>query len=182
MGTKGQSLLEVVMMLPFLFLLFGVLFRSNMALQMAINNQQFARSQVYVLTSNSAEYPRLGLRHAGSGGGGRMAVAQIDMMVLGVSDPSALAEAGNGDSMPPIPQMQRIARKGAPGGNQDAGEPASRTTVRVRETSSICTQMNSAAKGNNFDSSGVRSLGSARWPFGKTACQYVGGWIGDLNE
>jgi hypothetical protein len=182
MGTKGQSLLEVLMMLPFLFILFGVLFRSNMALQMAINNQQYARSQIYVLAANSPEYPRLGHRHVGAGGGGRMAAAQIDLMVLGVSDPSALAEVANGDSMPPIPQSQRIARQGAPGGSQDAGEPASRTTVRVRETSAICTQMNSAAKGNNFDSTGVTSLGSERWPFRKPVCQYTGTWIGDLNE
>ncbi len=86
MDSKGQSLLEVVIMLPFLFLLFGLLFRANMAIQMAINNQQFARSQVYVLTANSPEYPRLGFRHVGiKGGAGRMASGQIDLMLLVVA-------------------------------------------------------------------------------------------------
>ncbi|NDF14281.1 hypothetical protein EB061_03025 [bacterium] len=183
MDSKGQSLLEVVIMLPFLFLLFGLLFRANMAIQMAINNQQFARSQVYVLTANSPEYPRLGFRHVGiKGGAGRMSSGQIDLMLLGVSDPSALAEVANGDSMPPIPQMQRVARAGAPAASQDPGEPSLRNEVRIRETSSICTQMNFVEKGLNYDSTGVTKLGNKRWPFGKLVCQYGGAWIGDLNE
>ena len=111
-----------------------------------------------------------------------MAASETDLMVLGISDPSALGEVRNGDSMPPIPQIQKISRNGARSGSQEPGEPALRTDVRVRATSSICTQMNSVKKGVNFDSTGVKLLGSARWPFGKMVCAYTGGWIGEMNE
>ena len=106
------------------------------------------------------------------------------MMVLGVSDPSALAEASSGDSMPAIPQKQRITRAGVAGGSEDAGEVDKRTNIRIRETSAICTQMNSVNKGVNFDSYGVTALKrpNDRWPFGKLVCQYEKQWIGDYDE
>ena len=184
MDAKGQSILEIVVVLPFLFILVGMLFRLNLGLQMAINNVQYSRSQLYVLTANSPEYPRLSFRHKIGGSAGTFADREQDMMVLGVSDPSALAEASSGNSMPAIPQKQRITRAGVAGGSEDAGEVDKRTNIRVRETSAICTQMNSVNKGVNFDSYGVTALKgpNERWPFRKLVCQYEKQWIGDYDE
>jgi hypothetical protein len=182
MDAKGQSILEIVVVLPFLFILVGMLFRLNMGLQMAINNVQFSRSQLYVLAANSPEYPRLSFRHKLPGTGRVFADREQDMMVLGVSDPSALASDTEDGSMPAIPQKQKITRAGVAGGSDDAGEVDKRTNVRVRETSAICTQMNSVNKGVNFDSFGVTALKGKRWPFGKLVCQYEKKWIGDYDE
>ncbi|MBU6155019.1 MAG: hypothetical protein KGP28_12010 [Bdellovibrionales bacterium] len=183
MDAKGQSILEIVVVLPFLFILVGLLFRLNLALQMAINNVQYSRSQLYVLTGNSPEYPRLSFRHKREGAAGRTFVErEQDLMVLGVSDPRALTEDEGEGSMPAIPQKQRITRAGVAGGSEEAGEQEKRTNVRVRETSAICTQMNSVSKTVNFDSFGVVGLKNQSWPFKKLVCQYEKKWIGDYDE
>jgi len=182
MDAKGQGLLEVMIVLPLLFMMVILLFRFNMAVQMAINNVQYARSQLYVLAANSPEYPRLGLRHE-IGGSPKSAFfgRSIDMMVLGVADPQAIDEE-SADNLPPIPQLQRIGKKDLPGVSSDPGEGHLRAEVNVRETSAICTQMNGVSPNTRFDSSGVQVLVSKRWPFGKLPCQYEGQWIGDVNE
>ena len=172
MDAKGQSILEVVIVLPFLFLFVGLLFKMNMGIQMAINNIQYSRSQVYALSENSPEYPKLALRRKD------LAAQKSDLMVLGVADPQAIAEAQGGD-MPPIPQIQKIARKGGVNGSEDPGEPSTRTDLRIRETSAICTQVNYVDAKIAYDPEGVRSLGASYWPFGHPVCGYQGGWIGD---
>jgi hypothetical protein len=182
MDAKGQSILEIVVVLPFLFILVGMLFRLNLGLQMAINNLQYSRSQLYVLTGNSPEYPRLSFRHKLAGSGRSFAEREQDLMVLGVSDPKALSESEEEGSMPAIPQKQRVTRAGVAGGSEEAGEPEKRTNVRVRETSAICTQMNSVSKNVNFDTSGVVGLKDGRWPFRKLVCQYEKRWIGEYDE
>jgi len=184
MDAKGQSILEILIVLPFLFIMVGMLVRFNLGIQMAINNIQYARSQLYVLAGNSPEYPRLSFRMKTnpSDGGLKFADQEQDMMLLGVSDPSALTEVSNAESMPAIPQIQRITRKGVVGGSEEGGEPAARTSIRVRETSAICTQMNSISPKIGFDSNGVLALKNQRWPFRKLVCQYEGQWIGDYDE
>lgn len=167
---EGQSLLEVVFIFPFLFLFIGLLFKMNMAVQMSIVNTQYARIQAYVLTLNSPEYPRIEFRRSPKmfGLGGQ------DLMVLGVSDPSALtASAGEGE-MPAIPQIEKVGRKGTTvKGSDDPGEPKLRTGIRVRNTASICTQMNSNGS-TMLDEVSIPSLGSKRWPFGMDVCRYGG--------
>jgi hypothetical protein len=182
MDAEGQGLLEVMIMLPLLFMLVILMFRFNMAVQMAINNAQYARSQLYILTGNSPEYPRLAFRHE-LGGASRMSFFSrgMDMMVLGVADPQAIDEA-SGDTIPPMPQLQRIGKRDLPGVSSDPGEGHLRSQVNVRETSAICTQMNGVSRNTRYDSDGVLGLKSKRWPFGKLPCQYEGQWIGDVNE
>ena len=157
----GQSILEVVFVLPFLFLFVGLLFKLNMSLQASINNTQYARSQVYVLTANSPEYPRLEFRTY-------MAESFVknkqDRIVLGVADPEALTSSVNNDkSMDPIPQIQKIGRNKTVKGSDESGEVTKRTDIRIRNTSAICTQLNT-----------LPSTGSSRWPFGQAVCQYSG--------
>ena len=159
--NKGQSILEVVFILPFLFLFVGILFKLNMGIQQSINNTQFTHSQIYVLTANSPEYPRLQFTRYDPT---IFSVSGQDMMVLGVSDPKALTDRGDGTSkLNPIPQSQKIARNKSVQGSEEGGEPSKRTNIRIRNTSAICTQLNALPK-----------EGSIRWPFGLLPCRYQG--------
>jgi hypothetical protein len=171
-AEEGQSILEVILFLPFLFILVGLLIRMNTGIQMAINNARYARAQLFVLTNNSPEYPRLQLRS------NRLVKNAHDMLVVGVSDPEAIEEAASDGDMPAIPQIQSIANKKARG-SSERGEVKSRTDIRIRGTAAICTQSNSVTKGTPIDSVQVMALGNKRWPFGKMTCQYDGSWIGD---
>lgn len=158
---RGQSLLEVMLLIPFLFGFVGILYKVNMAVQMSINNSQYARAQIYVLAANSPEYPRLGLRMSPEmfGQNGQ------DRMVLGVSDPEALStSSGQSGKIEPMPQIQDIARnKTTVTGSSDRGEVKNRTKIRVRNTAAICTQLNVQPNTEN-----------KRWPFGTEVCRYGG--------
>jgi hypothetical protein len=160
-NEDGQSILEVVIVLPFLFLFVGLLFKVNLAIQTSINNTQFSHSQVFVLTANSPEYPRLyftQLKPQTS-----FALSGQDMMVLGVSDPSALESSADPNSIDPVPQIQNVARNKTVKGSEDSGEQPKRTDVRIRNTAAICTQLNVVPTGS-----------IKRWPFGGPVCQYKG--------
>ncbi len=179
MDAKGQSILEVVIVLPFLFTLVLLLFRFNMGIQMAINNVQHARAQIYVLAGNSPEYPRIEFRSAGL----TFFKRRMDLMILGVADPTAIDEGDySGDVMPPIPQIQRVGNRSLPGASSEPGEGMPRTEVRVRETAAICTQSNGVGANLAFSPRNIPALGARRWPFGNLPCQYEGTWIGGLNE
>ena len=159
-NEKGQSILEVVFVLPFLFLFVGLLFKLNLSIQSAINNQQFAHSQTYILTANSAEYPRLGFRLSPS----LFKAAGQDQMILGVADPSGITQANNNDSdIEPIPQTQKIGRNKTIKGSDDRGDQAKRSEIRIRNTAALCTQSNNVPTGT-----------SERWPFNREVCQYSG--------
>src|SRR5690242_20552380 len=108
-NESGQSILEVVFILPFLFLFVGLLYKVSLATQMAINNSQYARNQIYVLTANSPEYPRYQIRF----NWGLFGQNSQDRMVLGVSDPAAISQANsNSGSIEPLPQTYKINRGG----------------------------------------------------------------------
>jgi hypothetical protein len=170
MDAKGQSLIEIVLVLPVLFLFVTILFKLNLATQMSINNAQYARSQLFVLTANSPEYPRLSFRFRP----GLFKNAQQDLMILGVSDPKAIKLANysaddGGGGMEAIPQTQKLDRLGRNiEGSDERGEQAKRNEIRVRNTASICTQMNQSLPN-----------GEVRWPFKQMVCQYGANyWIG----
>ena len=167
-NEKGQSLLEVLILVPFLFMFVGLLYKITMATQMAIVNTQYARSQLYVLTANSPEYPRLQFRWSQ----GMFAYQNQDRMVLGVADPKSLTtSSGQAGTIEPLPQVQDIKRNQATvSGSKDTGEVAKRTEVRVRNTVGICTQLNAKP----LDDHHVSDIVTKRWPFGTTVCQYGG--------
>lgn len=171
-NEKGQSLLEVIFLVPFLFMFVALLYKIQMAIQMAIVNTQYARSQVFVLTANSPEYPRLQFRtfpKMFSGG-------NQDRMVLGVADPESLAASeGSDGTIEPMPQTQKINRLGSTVmGSSDRGEVAKRTELRIRNTAGICTQLNSAGSKTPMNEQTILNLGAQRWPFGTTVCRYEG--------
>ena len=160
-SEEGQTILEIVIVLPFLFLFVGFLFKLNLAMQASINNTQFSHSQVFVLTGNSPEYPRLGFTQLNPQKAFKL-VGQ-DMMVLGVSDPSAIESSNDPSSIDPIPQILNIARNKSVKGSEDSGEQKKRADVRIRNTAAICTQLNVIPTGT-----------TKRWPFGGPVCQYKG--------
>lgn len=168
MNEEGQSILEILILVPFLFMFVGLLYKITMATQMAINNTQYARSQIYVLTANSPEYPRLEFRW----NPGMFAAKGQDRMVLGVADPKALTtSAGQEGTIEPMPQTQKIGRIGSTvTGNTDRGEVNKRTEIRVRNTVGICTQLNSKPLSDAQVSENVKK----RWPFGIDVCRYGG--------
>ncbi len=174
-NEEGQSILEVVFMLPILFLFVSLLYRMNLAAHVAINNIQYARSQMFLLTGNSPEYPRLSFRE------GTFVPQQQDRMLLGVSDPSALTSSNfNGTEMEPIPQIQTIGRNNPTvKGSDERGEVANRTAIRVRNTTAICTQLNTADTKTKspMDPDHITALQAQRWPFKQKVCQYFGDTI-----
>ena len=170
-NRKGQSLLEVLFVIPILLLFVGLLFKVNMAVQMAINNTQYARSQVFVLTANSPNYPRLGFTYYNTT---VFAGNEQDRLVMGVSDPSALSGNNNG-KIDPIPQTQKIGRSVTTvKGSTDSGEVKLRNEIRVRNTSAICTQINAIGKGKPMTAKNIPELGAQYWPFKMSVCQYNG--------
>jgi len=112
-NEQGQGILEVVLVLPIMFSFVALLYKINMASQMAINNTQIARSAMFVLTGNSPEYPQLRLRFQ-TLGGSYMATEGHSRLVLGVADPSAVQNTSSDvvNELQPIPQVQKIARTG----------------------------------------------------------------------
>src|SRR5690606_10882360 len=54
---SGQSVLELLFMLPILVGMAVLLIRINMAIQVSINNQKYARAQTLYLTFNNSVYP-----------------------------------------------------------------------------------------------------------------------------
>lgn len=151
-------MLELMFMLPLLFGFAVILYKVTMVMQVSINNAQYARSQIYVLTRNSPEFPRLGLRRDPS----MFAGGKQDRMVLGVAD----IDTGAGESkIEPIATKIDISRTSSTAkGSSEAGENIkNRTKVRIRNTMAICTQLNV-----------VPDTSNERWPFKNTVCRYEG--------
>jgi hypothetical protein len=167
---KGQSILEVIFILPLLFLFVGLLVKLNMAAQVAINNTQAARSQLYFLTSNQPEYPRLEFRFYIA----KSFVAQgQDQMVLGIADPEGLDFEN--PTIAPNPQTQKIGRNSTSKGSEERGEKIkTRVEIRVRNTAAICTQLNSVGGKTAMTSDAIPTLGAQRWPFKQKVCGYKG--------
>ena len=157
LDQAGQTMLELVLLIPFLFMFVTVLFKVMLAVQMAINNAQIARSQLFVLTKNSSDYPRLQLRYSPI----MFIAAKQDRMILGVADINSMKD---GVTVDPIPQVQKIGRTNATvKGSSDNGEVKKRTELRVRDTAAICTQLNA-----------VPNVSNERWPFKTEVCRYEG--------
>jgi hypothetical protein len=142
-GQSGQALMEFMLLLPSIVILVVVLLRTNSAIQVSINNQQYARAQALWLAFNSPVYPELRHRVKNFQLGSKMA----NQMVIGVSQNSFPDE---GDQVyQPEATIQNISRKpaGAGGSDEPQIEPDARAKVRVRTTVSLCTQPNVAGGG-----------------------------------
>lgn len=128
---SGQSVLEFLLMLPLMLGLTALTLRMNMAIQMSIVNQQYARAQAFHLTFHSPYYPEaIGARRENG----------FNQMVMGVSEnlPESEGEAGEYQpeaSVAVVARNRRLANR--PGGAQE--QPRERSHVRVRNTVTLCT-------------------------------------------
>ncbi len=142
---EGQSILEFLLLLPIMVGIVAVMIKVNSLIQMAIVNQQYARSQALFLTYNSPVYPELRFRAGNSG----MEAQGYSQMVVGVSENIA----DGGSEYEPEASTQNILRTiGQPIGNDDPRFEGSRLRglVRVRNTVTLCTQTNSVAIKGGF--------------------------------
>jgi hypothetical protein len=138
---SGQSLLEFLLMFPMLLGLVMITVRANTAIQMAIVNQKYSRSQTLFLTLNSPVYPPLRFTRRGTFEKG------FHIMNVGVSDNLATGEA---DYKPIASTQMILRRRGAQGGSDEAkAEPEKRSEVRIRNTVSLCTPSFSVGSGSN---------------------------------
>lgn len=153
LGQSGQSIIEVLLMLPLLLSITVFMIRTNTAAQVSIVNQQYARAQTLFLTFGSPVYPRTGLRDS-------MVRGAFDQMVIGVSENLLEVDEDliNRDA-PVRATVQRIVAAGKPAGsNEPNAEPRDRGNVRVRTTVALCTQLNTI--GNAVLSSSTLNAGS----------------------
>lgn len=127
-SEEGQSIVEFLFMLPVVIGITLVLVRVNTAIQVSINNQQYARAQLFFINQNSPIYPRLDLRDA-------LIERGSSQMVLGVSN-----NITEGQYYTPEATTQAVTRPGQDGGSNDTQqEPFERGMVRVRNTVALCT-------------------------------------------
>lgn len=133
-NEQGQSLLELMVMMPVLLALAVVIIKIQTAIQISIVNQKYARGRALFLSYNSPVYPHRGLATP------QLEVKGYNRMVIGVSDNSVADEEGVG-SYTPRAITQTIARSASTsiGNGEDKAEPERRSVVRVRTTIALCT-------------------------------------------
>ena len=137
----GQSLVEVVLILPVMLGMFLMLLRVNGAIQVSIVNQKYARQRLFELMGNSPEYPDLSKQPTLIGNGD-------NRLVTGVSEESTLNGSDFQVSAPTV--LIARSRRAAAGGSNEAGaEPQRRARVRVRNTVEICTPLLVGLNGSN---------------------------------
>jgi hypothetical protein len=130
---SGQSILELLLMLPMMVGLVILTYRIDMAIQVSINNQQYARAQALFLTFNSPIYPERKENRARQ-------LSGVNRMVIGVSDNTP--SSSEGDNYQPAATEVRVTRKPSSDHGPTQEEPDERAFVRIRDTVSLCTQSN----------------------------------------
>ena len=130
---RGQSMLEFLIVLPLMMGLVVLMIRVNTTIQMSIVNQQYVRAQTLALTYNSPVYPRLEQRFINTEPSNEMVMG---MSFKQITDGTDFVE-GNKQADAPI---GLVAKKG--GGDDPQSEPDQRSKVRVRTSTTLCTQIN----------------------------------------
>lgn len=133
-NERGQSVLEFLMVLPLMVGFFLILLRVNMAMQVSIVNQQYARAQALFLAYNSSVYPELRLQNSA------LNEKRYNQMIIGVSDNTPPDDAGG--KYQPRATTQNISQKKVGGSEEAHQEPERRADVRIRNTVTLCTQTN----------------------------------------
>ena len=131
LDSRGQSIIEFLLVLPMMVGLVGLLMRVNTAMQASIVNQQYARLQTHFLTFNSAVYPELRLRKANLDDKG------YNQMLIGVSE-TAIAEGVN--QIPDASVFGISSPRAQQGSDEPQTEPDRRAKVRIRSSVTLCTQ------------------------------------------
>jgi hypothetical protein len=130
-NEEGQAFFEFLLLLPLMLGVVMLLVKVNTATQVAIVNQQYARSQMLFLAYNSPYYPELRLR--------RTQKENTELMILGVAD-NVGPDTADGSGFQPRATTQTITRPGAEIGNDDEkSEPEDRGRIRIRNNVAMCT-------------------------------------------
>lgn len=130
------------MVLPLMAGFFLILLRVNMAMQVSIVNQQYARSQALFLAYNSAVYPELRLQNSS------LNEKRYNQMIIGVSDNTPPDDTGG--KYQPRATTQNITQKKVGGSEEAHQEPERRAAVRIRNTVTLCTQTNVIDEGGSY--------------------------------
>ncbi|MEK7689516.1 MAG: hypothetical protein AAB425_00690, partial [Bdellovibrionota bacterium] len=110
LGQEGQSVLEFLLMLPLMVGLSVMMVKVNSAIQVAINNQQYARAHALWLTFGSSVYPERKFRY-NTDESPKDTFVGFNQMVVGVSD-NVAPDRESGDPYVPEATVQTIARRG----------------------------------------------------------------------
>src|SRR4051812_32338299 len=107
---EGQSIIEFLLMLPMLLGITMILIKLNIAIQIAIVDQQYARAQALFLAFNSPYYPSVQKREQ------RLVPSGTNQLITGVSDNAD--EGGQGTYVPkatvqPITRSKRVTASDA---------------------------------------------------------------------
>lgn len=134
-GESGQSILELLFLLPMLAGLIVILVRINTAIQISIVNQQYSRSMIFFSNMNSPDYPSRSLL--------KRAVAAnslVNQMTFGISDkPIGQNDNDFEASNQPEASTQYVARKPRQGSEEPGDDITQRGKVRIRNTVTLCT-------------------------------------------
>lgn len=139
---SGQSMIEMLFMLPLVTLVVVLVYRANAAIQMSIVNQKFVRGQALYVAMNSPTYPDLSARRTGNKS---MEKKGFQGFVVGMSD--SVGEADG--KIIPTAQGAPFARPGRPVRISDCNDPdpSERSAVCLKTTIEICTQINAVQAG-----------------------------------
>jgi hypothetical protein len=144
--SSGQSLLEFLLLLPFLLGLTILMIRANQAIQISIVNQQYARAQTHFITFNSPYYPdnRVGRRD-------EMIRNGVHAITLGVGEKSIGGDDEESSDIPEAP-MQMVARSEQKAGPKPAAQEESERSgwVRIRNTITLCSGSLAFQSGGGF--------------------------------
>jgi hypothetical protein len=148
-NEEGQSVFEFLLMLPVMIGLVMLMIRVNSAIQISIVDQQYGRAQALFLTFDSPVFPQISQRVD------NLDSKNYNQIVMGVSDNLT---ASNGGTYVPEASTQNVARNlatAALGNNDPQTEPnpdqgGLRALVRVRNSVSLCTQLNVVQQNGGF--------------------------------
>jgi hypothetical protein len=131
-NEEGQSILELLFILPLMLALAFLLIRVNSAIQEGIVDQQYARGQTLFLSGNGDNYPqRAGIITD-------LTQNQFNQINLGVSEnPVNIDDEGSAlVSASTFPILANT--NAAPQDNEPQVEPVQRVNVRIRNTVTLC--------------------------------------------
>ncbi len=168
-GDEGQSLMELLLMLPVLLALVVLVIKIQTAIQISIVNQKYARGRTLFLAYNSPVYPAIAPL-----GTEQMIAKGYNRMVIGVSENARADEDGVGGYVPKA-ITETIARSASTsiGPGEDKAEPDRRSVVRIRTTVALCTPSWVVRAGGEYRSLAISqdSFGSDFQPAAYAYCR-----------
>lgn len=146
-NESGQSMIEFVLAAPLLLIVTIALVRVSVATQMSIVDQKYARSQALFITYNSSVFPRYNDYRLGF-----FEKQGINQMIIGVQEesmPEADADADE-DNQQKASTYNITRRKMTDDGSAQEEPEKGRALVRIRNTVSLCTQVNAFRGGSGY--------------------------------